>query len=336
MTEPKLKFFCELDAKSIAELFSDREVVDALKDLKAGVSIGLLDLSQERADVVKKLNANGIPVTAWLILPKEEGYWANAFNVDQMIAFYKEFIVWTGVHGLRFIGVGIDIEPDINEIKLIVNKKSGVIPIYLRRLTKFNQVRRSETKYHELINQIQADGFFVETYQIPIIVDERKARSTLIRRLTGLVSVKSDRDVLMLYSSFIRPYGTGLIGSYAPEADAIGIGSTGGGVEIGVNLGLPITWEELSRDIQLGWYYKDHIYIFSLEGCVQNNYLEKIIMLDWDQPILLPVSNISKINRVRSLLWLTLWVSAYLWKILVVAIGVVIIFQFEKKRRRYS
>lgn len=334
MPEPNLTFFCELDAQSLTALFSDREVIIALEELKAGVSIGLLDLSNERAEVIRELNSNGIPVTAWLLLPKEEGYWANAFNVDQMFKLYKSFIQWRQDNNLSFTTVGLDIEPDINDVELITKKGPGAFLVLLRRLTKFSQVRRAEIMYQWLINQIRSDGFFVETYQIPVIVDERKAKSSLVRRLSGLVSLRSDREVLMLYSSFVRPLGSGLIGSYAPEADAIGIGSTGGGVDVGINLGPPITWEELSRDIQLGWYYNDHIYIFSLEGCVQNNYLEKLIQLDWDQPILLPLTSISKINWVRRLFRITLWVVVNLWKILVAGMGVMIIFQLDKNRRR--
>lgn len=336
MTKPQLTFFCELDAESISELFSNHEINQILKELKAGVSIGLLDLSAERVEVVREFNGHGIPVTAWLLLPKEQGYWPNAFNVDVLIEFYHSFVQWSRENELNFIGVGLDIEPDINDIRLIAERKIGSIFHFIKRLPNYNRIRRSEIKYQWLINQIHSDGFIVETYQIPIIVDEINARSTLIRRITGLVSLNSDCDVLMLYSSLTRPYGTGLIGSYAPEADAVGIGSSGGGVEIGIDLGMPITWDELSRDLRLAWYWTDRIYIFSLEGCVRNNYLEKLLSFNWDQPYLLPVSNIAKINRVRSFLWSVLWLSSHLWKILVTGFGILLMIRLVNKRNKPS
>ena len=38
------------------------------------VSMGLLDLSPRRAAVVRRLNQSGIPLIAWQLLPRDEGY----------------------------------------------------------------------------------------------------------------------------------------------------------------------------------------------------------------------------------------------------------------------
>ena len=69
----EITFFCELRAHELKKLFEDRFVFDDLKTLNAGISLGILDLSSERANVVQKLNRLGIPVTAWLLLPEGIG-----------------------------------------------------------------------------------------------------------------------------------------------------------------------------------------------------------------------------------------------------------------------
>ena len=51
--------------------------------------------------------------------------------------------------------------------------------------------------------------------------------------MAGLVDIEVDREVWMLYTSFVRPNGAGVLASYAPEAQSVGLGSTGGGVELG-------------------------------------------------------------------------------------------------------
>ncbi len=59
--------------------------------LKASVSLGIIDFSQERASVVSRLNQADIPVEAWLLLPKDQGYWFNLDNASQTITRYAGF-----------------------------------------------------------------------------------------------------------------------------------------------------------------------------------------------------------------------------------------------------
>ena len=87
MNKPSLTFFCELKSQALASLFRDGEVIDFLKKMDANLSLGLLDLTKQRADVVKKLNRAGIPVTAWLLLPAEQGYWTSLDTIHESVHF---------------------------------------------------------------------------------------------------------------------------------------------------------------------------------------------------------------------------------------------------------
>jgi len=40
---------------------------------------------------VRRLNAAGVPVVAWLLLPKEQGYWFNAENSGYALDRYEHF-----------------------------------------------------------------------------------------------------------------------------------------------------------------------------------------------------------------------------------------------------
>ena len=60
----------------------------------------------------------------------------------------------------------------------------------------------------------------------------------------------------MLYSSFMRALGPGLIWAYGPEAAAIGVGTTGGGPDIPGSPQMPsLSWEEFARDLCLARHF---------------------------------------------------------------------------------
>ncbi|MFZ3070145.1 MAG: hypothetical protein WA110_03365 [Anaerolineaceae bacterium] len=304
---PELIFFCELDAQSLKKLFEDRFVLDDLKSLNAGVSLGMLDFSDERAQAVQKLNKLDIPVTAWLLLPKDQGYWFNLENTPQAIARYEVFKQWSQRKKLKWAGIGLDIEPDINQIQALFRQDREAAASAIKRLKDKNAYEQATLAYNGLVNQIHQDGYEVEAYHLPVIADERKARSSVLKRAAGLVDVPVDRDVLMLYSSFSRPRGQALLWQYAQDADAIGIGNTGGGVEMeGAPETASLSWEEFSTDLHLAWRTGKPVYVFSLEGCVRQGFLDRLITFDWNAPVEIPATGMVKVGRggLRGALWL--------------------------------
>jgi len=322
MERPQLTFFCELDADALQALFADSDVTDGLTALGAGVSLGILDLSPERAAVVRRLNEAGVPVIAWLLLPREHGYWCNLGNVPQAIARYLDFKVWTAQHGLRWAGVGLDIEPDIGEIQQLLTNRWRLLPTLLRRAFDRERLRRAQAEYNALVVQMRADGYRVESYQFPFIVDERWAGSTLLQRVAGLVDISADREVLMLYSSFLRPRGPGILWSYAPDAQSVGLGSTGGGVQIeGIGDVPPLDWEEFCRDLRLARRWSDDIHVFSLEGYVHQGFLTRLKAFDWDQPVTPPLEMVGQVERFRRALRVVLWADAHPFVVLAGLMG---------------
>ena len=281
-TKPHLTFFCEMDSPELAALFSGPEIIRELTVLKASISLGLLDLSAERAKVAHQLNQAGIPLHAWLLLPMEQGYWFNLDNASQALQRYQAFRQWTLENGLHWEAVGLDIEPDIRLMQSFKRGLAAGIKTVIGRLQTRSAGENAKNHYLQLVQTIQNDGWKVESYQFPLIVDERRARSRFIQTLGRIIDLPVDREVLMLYSSFFRPHGAVILASYASEAGGIGLGVTGGGVDTnGLVDSRPLDWNELQRDLLLASQYSDQLYIFSLEGCIRQGLLEKISQLDW-------------------------------------------------------
>lgn len=326
MAPPNLTFFCEMEPEPLQALLND-QVISDLKFLNAKISLGILDMSKERAEVVQRLNVAGVPVIAWLLLPIEQGYWFNTGNPSQANGRYDEFIEWTDSYNLKWSGIGLDFEPDIREISQFSANKFRLLPKLVRRLLDRKGFANARTSYMELMNKIHDDGYPVETYQIPFIVDERNAGSTILQRLIALIDLPSDREVLMLYSSFLRPNGSGFLASYASQAQSVGLGITGGGVDVQIFNRLPLSWDEFSRDLRLGWFWCDDIYIFSLEGCIRQGFMQRLKSFEWDYPMMLPDASINRVERWRRLLHYVLWISSHSTAILFTGIGLLLLWK---------
>jgi hypothetical protein len=271
----------------------------------------LSDLSAERAAVVRRLNTAGIPVVAIPLVPVEEGYYFTADNAPRAAKRYDEWKAWTAQHGLVWEGVGLDIEPDARFYQQLMDNPWGLLPLLLPRLRDRERTRQAQAAYAALVDRIHADGYHVENYQFPLIADERRAGSTLLQRLMGLVDVRTDREVWMIYSSFMRALGPGLIWSYGPEAPAIGVGTTGGGPDIPGSPQMPsLSWEELARDLRLAGRWCDQILIHSLEGCVWQGFLGRLRSFGWAE-VADPPRGIWAASGLRRSLRAVLWTSAH-------------------------
>ena len=313
MPQPRLTFACELEPALLQALFSDPAVVTDLLALHAGVSLGILDHSAERAEVVRCLNQAGIPLVAWLLLPKDEGYWFGLDNAPQAAGCYAAFKAWSAEQGLRWSGIGVDIETDYGQMQaLMTGRRREVLSHLLGRLLDNERLRRAQLAYGALLAQMRADGYTVESYQFPFIVDERAAGSTLVQRIFGIVDVPADREVLMLYSSFLGSAGPAFLWSYAADAGGAGVGSTGGGVESALPV---LDWDGLARDLRLAYRRAPEVFVFSLEGCVRQGFLVRLGTFDWDAPLVAP-EGVEQVNAWRRALRAGLGASAHPWAVL--------------------
>jgi hypothetical protein len=202
----------------------------------------------------------------------------------------------------------------------------------LPRLRDKERPRRASEAYSALVDRIHADGYTVENYQFPFIEDERRAGSTVFQRLLGLVDVRTDREVWMLYTSFLPGVGPGLLWTYAPEAAVIGVGSTGGAPDIPGHPEVPsLNWEEFSRDLRLARHWCDDLLIHSLEGCVRQGFLPRLRTFEWNE-VVAPPKEAAIGAALRNMLRGILWTSAHPWY--AVGSAVAIVWLLSRRRQR--
>ncbi len=338
-TRPQLIFACDRQTKELASLFTPELIAD-LQDLHAGVALSTEDLSPERAQVVRQLNAAGIPMTAWIALPKEQGYYVNVSNAPQTAARFAEFDKWTIDNGLRWEAVGLDIEPTLNEYGALLTHKGQLISLALRRALDSGRVQRAQEAYAALIRQMQSRGYKVQTYQLAFIVDERNVHTTLLERIFGLVNVRGDQEVLMLYTSLTRQMGAATIWHYGPEAQTIAVGSTAASGDPAMDAKYPpLNWEEFSRDLIVAHHFSTVIGVYSLEGCVRQGFMPKLKTMDWTQAVVIPAASLKKSAQSSKGIHATLWLASHLLYFIVgfllLAIWLVrVIVRWRRKKRK--
>jgi hypothetical protein len=303
---PRLIFFTELASEALIGLLRQPELLDRLVAERYGVALSVARLDEARARAARLLNAQGVPLIAWLVLPPEAGFAFNLQNYPQAIAHYRAFRAWTLEHELVFEAVGLEIEAPPDED--LHSLQWGLREIARRFWLAGENVLYPSARaaYTEMIGAIRHDGYEAHTFQMPFVADDRRAGTTVVQRALDIMDLPADVDVLMCSSCvpserLDNDLGGALIASYGPSADAIGVGSASeddGGEEV-----VRLPWPALRRDLLLAARHTDTIYLFSLEDCVERGLLEKIAALDWDAPAR-PAAG--KRALVRGLRWLLL------------------------------
>jgi hypothetical protein len=307
--KPTISFFNEMNSYDLSILFDDTSVIDALKKMNAQVSMGMVDLTFVRAQVIKKLNMAGIPVVAWLLLPEEEGYWFNASNGLMALKRYRDVKQWADFNGLDFKAIGIDLELDINDARLIQENPWNLFWMVPPRLYDNAEVEKGRREYAQLIETIQHDGYKVESYYASFIKDETSLGYTSIQQATKFLDIKTDKEIPMLYSSFMgNP--DGLIKVYGSDIGlkAVAVGSTGGGVDTTLPT---LTYEQLAHDISMASKFADEVYIFSLEGCVKKGYLNKLVNEHFDSTIPYDQKQVESVKKLQQVVKLVSTVLSY-------------------------
>jgi hypothetical protein len=288
--------------------------------LHAQIAIAILDFTPERADIVRRLNQAGIPVIAWVLLPKEDGFYLNADNAPATAVRVAAFEKWTGENHLTWAAVGLDIEPNLAELTALKNHRLRLITTLLRRSMDGSRIARARQAYSKMIAEIQSRGYPVQTYQMPYIPAERSVHSSLLDRLLGTVDVRGNLEYLMLYTNVARPVGAGMIWSLGRSAQGVSIGTTDGEGTPGVGSG-PLNWDEFSRDLIVASHFSGQIGVYNLEGCVRQGFLPRLAAMDWSQSVIIPESSVRRAERLGLLLRTALWIGSHVLYLIFAALS---------------
>ena len=312
-TQPALFFAC-CDHGIVAadQLFSLPAVIPTLEKLHATLVVAVSDFSPERAQLVRRLNEAGIPLIAWVELPGE-GTYVNAGNTEQSRAAFSEFEQWSQQNGLHWRGVGLDIEPNFQEFARLRGHPWTLARLLMRRYFDRSRVMRARDAYGHLIGDLRARGYFVQTYQLPFIVAERREHSTLLERLLGIVDVRGDQEALMVYTSYAPEVGAGMIWTLGPQAQALAVGVTEGDPTAGPR-GVPLDWQDFSRDLIVAAHFSSTVGVYNLEGCVKQGFLDRLQTMDWGQTVLIPPTMVRRARwmsrAARGAIWVGTWLPA--------------------------
>ncbi len=333
---PQLVFACDRPADELQSLFTPQLIAD-LKSIGAGVALSTGDLSPQLTAAVERLNAAGIPVTASLVLPGDEGYYSNAGNAPQTLAQFLAFDRWTRENHLKWDAIGLDIEPNLSEFGELRDHKIRLIELALRRAFDKGRVTRARTAYASIIPEMQARGYSVDTYQFPLIADERDAHSSFLERLLGIVDVRGNKEVLMLYTSFNEKLDSAMIWEYGPEAQAIAVGVTASSGDPATDAAFPpLNWDQFSRDLIVARHFSTVIGVYNLSGCIKQGFIARLKNMDWNQPVVIPSQSLAGAVRLRRLAHAGLWLASnaiYIAAAFLILIGW-LIFAFVRRRRR--
>ncbi|MGA8107890.1 MAG: hypothetical protein WB974_00545, partial [Acidobacteriaceae bacterium] len=292
-------------------LFADHAVVAALHDLHAQVAVAIADFSPQRAQVVRFLNQQRIPVIAGVTLQTKDGPYFNADDAAEAPPQIAAFEKWTGENGLRWDAVGLDIEPNFGELAALRHHRWRLMTTLLRNSLDGSRMERAQKVYSALIRQIQSQGYPVETYTLPYGPVERNLHSTLLDRLLGTVNVRGNENDLMIYTSYARPIGSAIILELGPWTQGIIVGVTDGPPPAGSGYG-PLDWNEFSRDLIVASHFTHHIGVYDLEGCVRQGFLPRIETLNWGGSVIIPAASVSRARRHVMVLGIALWIGSNL------------------------
>ncbi|MBI5607394.1 MAG: hypothetical protein HY902_00780 [Deltaproteobacteria bacterium] len=278
-----LTFFVELPGTELEALLSDA-VLATLAQARAGLAVAMLDLQPERAVALRRAAAHGVELTAWLVLDPEDGYWLTVDNARHAAQRWQQVREWLAAEALTVQAVGLDIElPEPDAVALMRAPGQAVRQLWRQRRRR-GAVAQAVADYRTLVAELRASGLRVETYQFPLVVEERAAASTLLQRVLGIADVRGDREVLMLYRSVLpQPWGHWLIDLWGGDAEAIAVGISGGGVASlqGAFANRLLDLEALRRELARARHFGLPLYVFSLEGCIAADMLVDLL----DQPL---------------------------------------------------
>ena len=310
--QPQLGFACcDQGIASMKALFADHDVVDALHDLHAQVVVAIADFSPERAQIVRFLNQQQIPVIAGLTLQTKDGPYFNADDVAEAPAQLAAFERWTNENGLRWDSIGLDLEPNFGELSALRKHRWRLVTTLLRNGFDGKRIERAQEAYSALVRQAQSQGYRVDTYSLPYAPIERRLHSTVLDRLLGTVDVRGNENDVMIYTSYARPIGSAIILDIGPDAQGIVVGVTDGLSPAGSGSG-PLDWDEFSSDLIVASHFTHHIGVYNLEGCVRQGFLRRIESIDWGGSVVIPAASVSRARRRVMALSIALWIGSNL------------------------
>ncbi len=255
-----LTFICALEPKALRALFENRFVLDDLKSLGAGVALVARDFSEERAQAVRLLNRLGIPVSAWLLLPGEQGSWVDSANPAQAAELYQALKRWSEVKGLRWSAVGFGASEALD----LPPRKRG-------------KADARSLAAGTLVDQAHADGFAVELVYTGLEAPRNHSLASPLRRGVLEAAPGVERRIWLRSLKGLAQRTE----AWQPSGGANEVCVSARQEDTSLEGGEPKTWLEFARDIRAARQKSKAVYVLTLESCASQGFLDPLVTLDW-------------------------------------------------------
>lgn len=234
-------------------------------------------------ELVQEANRRGVPVSAWLVVPTADGYWAWEGNAHVMQDAVRSFVNWSRTNELRFEGISLDSEPSIQQTKELSEAWAAAFAGDPSKLSAFaaktiDPARQCEAMaaYRDLITWAHREGVVTTVAAYPFVLDDLTDRHLALQDFLDAATAPPfgwDTIHFMVYRTvatqiFGRDPGSGIVSSYYGSArDWFG---RVGQVTLGIGGQAPYDrLDELVRDIRvLATLGAETVPIYSLETTV--------------------------------------------------------------------
>lgn len=240
-------------------------VLDILikRGIKLAIATGVGRLDESFAQVISILNTVKVPVTLWLTLSDELGYWTNASNTKETFNRVAEIVSWMNAYDLKIERIGFDLEWPV---QIATAQQSGNWLEFFRLFKEYKNKfhPKAQENFEKILRSLKALGIEYEFYSFPPIMHKLSA--------TGLTIPKGSRVIEMDYSSFSPRFIAQWIIKKTRDFNtipAIGIvngieGETPGRM-LSKRLPYHLTAEDIRMDVEaIG--DSDEIYVFALNS----------------------------------------------------------------------
>jgi hypothetical protein len=167
------------------------------------VSLAMSTLDQTTAEAIRRLNVASVPVTGWIVLPDEQGYWTSPVNIGATVERTEQVIRWSRERGVKLAGFGFDVEKPLPLVAAAANFLRRPDRL-VRQMAVYGRAARYERRVHgdpkvnfeRHLGTLAERGYHTETYTFP---------RPLKYALGGMDTRVADRYVEMLYTTELTP-----------------------------------------------------------------------------------------------------------------------------------
>ncbi len=242
-----------------------------------------------RLELAAEAEALGVVLRPWLLLPRDQGYWAGVANAASFAAAARGLMRDWQAAGLTPTGFIVDMEPPYHTLlaleRALRQRRWRAMLSWLGPGFDGRAHSLATHLYQDLVTDAHACGWRVLMTTLPFVVDDPGAE-----RLLGLVvdGVDWDRVSLQVYRTMFVDYaqatvgrglfGPGLVRSYALAAiqrfggrAAMDLGLVAEGVYPALAYERP---EQLHQDVAAALssgITPEHVHVYSLDGMLDRS-----------------------------------------------------------------